>query len=247
MLLAPVLPDPEPDATDTPLTSVRTSALPWVVMAPDVPEPFAQEPAGIRHRDRNARQEAGQRRGVPSRRQRVDDFGVEHLLAGGVLDVDHRRLTGHRNRFFDRADAHLGVHRRGKRSGQLDAVASHGAEPGQCDGDRIRAGPQVLYPVLPRVVGDDGAHLLNQRRTGYLDGDTGQHSTGRVADDAGNGRLGIRYGRQYSQPGNGNQGDSYAARHVTSWRFYLSCDVERLYTTNSQLPTTRPASHQPIW
>src|SRR6188474_2887917 len=46
MLLAPVLPDPEPDATDTPLTSVRTSALPWVVIAPDVPEPSPRSPPG---------------------------------------------------------------------------------------------------------------------------------------------------------------------------------------------------------
>src|SRR6185503_12450946 len=42
---------------------------------------------------------------------------------------------------------------------------------------------------------------------------TFSHSAGRIADDAGDGRLGIGYGRQSSQPGNGNQSDSYAARH----------------------------------
>ena len=80
MLLAPVLPDPEADATDTPLTSVRTRCCRGAVTAPDVPDPSPrarQDPE--RAIDTPGRQPAMDPRSVP------DGRAVDDLLASAPL------------------------------------------------------------------------------------------------------------------------------------------------------------------
>ena len=45
-----------------------------------------------------------------------------------ALDVDDRRFAGDRDRFLERADPQVGVHRGDERARQLDAFALDGAE-----------------------------------------------------------------------------------------------------------------------
>ena len=133
MLLAPVLPVPDADATDTPLTSVRTSLLPCAVTVPDVPDPSPDSPPGSDDAERHARHHARHGRDIPARRDGVDGLLVEHVLSRCVLHVHDRRLAGHGDRFLNGPDPHFGVDGGGERPGQLDAVAPDGVEARQRD------------------------------------------------------------------------------------------------------------------
>ena len=106
-------------------------------------------------------------------------------LAADVRDVDHRARAGHGNRFFDAADAHVGVDVRGEPGAQHDPFADDRVEPGQREGDRVDAGPQLGDGVAPLAVGDRDALLFDEDRAGGCDGDARQDGAGGVADDAG--------------------------------------------------------------
>ena len=121
-----------------------------------------------------------------------DRFAAEHRLTRGVLHVHDRRLAGDGDRFGERADLQLRVHRDRAGPGQFEAFAFHRTESGQREGDRITPRPEVHDLVLARVVGDDRPHLLNQGRARGLNGDARQHPTGCILHNAGQRRLSVR-------------------------------------------------------
>ena len=123
------------------------------------------------------------------RRDRLEDVVAQHRLAPGALHVDDRALAGDGDRLLERADAHLGVDRRGERSGQLDAFAPEGAEPGQREVDGVGSGPEILDAVLAGAVADRGADFLDEGRTARFNGDARENRARRVSDGAGDDGL----------------------------------------------------------
>jgi hypothetical protein len=65
------------------------------------------------------------------------------------------------------------------------------ATSGQREGHRVGARRQIGDAVLPGPVADDGPAFFNEGRTRCLDGHTGQHRGGRVANDSGYRGLGV--------------------------------------------------------
>ena len=124
-------------------------------------------------------------------RDRLQDFAVDHRLAPGALDVDHRRLAADRHRFLEGADPQIGIDRRGERSGQLDAVALDRVEAGQTEGDGIGARREADDPILARAIGYRRADFFSEDRAGHLDGDSGQDAARGVLDHPGNRRLSL--------------------------------------------------------
>ncbi len=123
--------------------------------------------------------------GVAARgRDAGQDVARDRRLTGHALDVHDRRLAGDGDGFFHRADAQVGVHAGGQRSGQLDAVTLDGRKPRQGERHRIGAGPQVDDAVEAGAVGHGRAHLLDEHGARGFDGDAGQNGPRRVADHA---------------------------------------------------------------
>ena len=118
------------------------------------------------------------RRPVLRRRHRVDRVLRHDLPLDDVLHVDDRAGAGDRDGLFERADPQVGVHRRGEGRRQLDAFALDGREPGQREGDRIGARPQVDDLVLALRVGGDRSHAFDQRRAARFDSDARHHRAG---------------------------------------------------------------------
>ena len=65
---------------------------------------------------------------VAGRRQRVNDVAIDHLRALCVLDVDQRRLAGHRDALFERTDTQFDVDGDGGIAGEFDAVTDERGE-----------------------------------------------------------------------------------------------------------------------
>ena len=149
---------------------------------------------------------------VADRENREGLLGHEQL-ASDVLGVDQRGLASHGDRLLDRADRHVGVHRRGEPRRQHDALAAEGGEPGQRERHRVGARAQVDDVVPAFGVADDDAHLFDERRTAGLDGHAGQHAAGGVAHRAGDaaGLLGLRAPRE-----RGQKHDAREQRYETS-------------------------------
>src|SRR5204863_266143 len=120
-----------------------------------------------------------------------DQIVVERPLLACGLDVHDRAFTGDGDRFGEGADLQLSVHRRDEIRGQLEPVTSEGVEPGQREGDRVDAGPQIENAVLPAAVGDGRAYFLDQHRARGFDSDARQDSAGAVLDYARNRRLDV--------------------------------------------------------
>ena len=121
-------------------------------------------------------------------------YSAEYLAGDGglpahALHVNHRRLAGHRNRFLHGADAKVCADRRGHQTGQLDALALDSRKAGQRERHRIRARPQIDDLVAAVPVGDRGTNLLDEHVARRFDGDAGQHRTGGVTHEPGNGGL----------------------------------------------------------
>ena len=122
---------------------------------------------------------------------------VQHLARNGRLltsagDIDHRRFSRDGDRLRDAADHHVGVHGRGERAAQLDALAPDGAETGEAERHGVGPGPQLDDPVCAGAVGDGRARLFDEGGAGGLDGDARQEGPRCVPYDAGNatgGRL----------------------------------------------------------
>jgi hypothetical protein len=120
----------------------------------------------------------------------IEDVVRNRCLLFRVHNIDDRRLTRDRDRLRYRADFQLDVDLGGKRSGQLDAFALHGAESGQRERDAVRARAKIFDAVLTAAVSHSGASALDERGAGRFDGHAGEHGAGRVLDHAGDRRLG---------------------------------------------------------
>ena len=83
----------------------------------------------------------------------------------------------------------------------------------------------------PAAVGDGRPNFLDQRRARRFDGHARQHGAGRVLDDAGDGRLGVRRCREYHQTG-----ESRAAT-LSTRAYTLLCSFRT--RTSAELPCDR--------
>ena len=124
--------------------------------------------AGLSRGGGNQHHDAGVR---PRGRHRADDVVRDRHLAPDALRVDDRGFTADRDRFLDRAHFHVGVDRRGERSGELDAVALDGAEAGQRERHRIGAGAQIDDAVLAGAVRHGRPRFLDEGRARRFDRD----------------------------------------------------------------------------
>ena len=154
-----------------------------------------------RHARNNLRQ-AGETAGG---RQRFQRLARELRLLPRALDVDERRFARDRDGFFQRADGHAHVHRRGEVRRQRQAVVPERAEARQRERHRVIAGTQVHQTVEPLAVSEGDTDLLDQRRAGGFDGDAGQHRTGGVTHNTCDSASALRRG--FSRPGRENEGD----------------------------------------
>ena len=124
--------------------------------------------ASVQRRDR------GDRRAVTTRgRHGVDRFVVQHDLASHRLGVDDGRFSSHGDRFLQRADAQLDVHRDHAGARHDQAFAFHAREARKREGQVIRARRHIRKAVLTGAVADDRPALFDQRRAARLDRDTG--------------------------------------------------------------------------
>ena len=130
---------------------------------------------------------------------RGEHVARDRRLAPHALHVHDRRLAGYRDGFLDRAHAQLGVDRRRRHTGQLDALAFDRREPGQREADNVTARPQIDDPIPAGAVGHGGADLLDQHVACGLDRDAGQHGARGVAHHAGDRRLGEYLGGDEQQ------------------------------------------------
>src|SRR5262245_24996634 len=76
----------------------------------------------------------------PRRRKRINDLTRDHALLDDILNVDQWRGTGHRDRFFESSDRHLGVYRRCKGRRYFYAFPPNQAEARQTKRDHVRTG-----------------------------------------------------------------------------------------------------------
>jgi hypothetical protein len=146
---------------------------------PDAPDRIARRrgSADVLIRQPAARHAGNQRRhvvGGTARRNVVDDFAVDDALPFRVLYVDDRRLAGDGDRFFERADAHLGVNLGGERACQHDAFALHRVEAAEREGHGVGAGHEIDDLKLAATVADRRADLFDQGGTCRLDRHPGQ-------------------------------------------------------------------------
>ena len=126
---------------------------------------------------------------VPRGGNRRERVLVDDLLRPRALHVDDRRLTGHRDRFLERADFQVEVHRGHEVPRQLDAFAFECGEALQRRRHRVRARPQIHDAILAVGVGDDRTDLFNQYRAGGFDCGARQHPSRGVSHDACDRRL----------------------------------------------------------
>ena len=108
----------------------------------------------------------------------------DDVLPAYVLCIDQSRLPSHRDRLFEPAHFQFAIYCGREARRQLDALPPNRLEAGETEGDDIGAGPQIDDAVKPLFIGEDGADLFNEGRTGCLDGHAGQHCSGRVSEDS---------------------------------------------------------------
>ncbi len=115
---------------------------------------------------------------------------AERGLLANRLRVHDRRRTRDRDGLRDGAHRHGDVDRSREPRPEHNALAPDRREPGEREGDRVVARPQVDDVVAALRIRDRGPHLLNQGRTGRFDRDAWHGQVVVVADDAGDaGRL----------------------------------------------------------
>ena len=114
-------------------------------------------------------------------RERLDDLPREHFLLIDILSVHNRRSPGDRDRLLECPDIEVGIHVCREPCRQLDTLPLKRAEAGQRERDCVNPGPQIHKLVLSLVVGDDGADLFDQRRTGRFHCDARQDCSRRVS------------------------------------------------------------------
>ena len=146
---------------------------PFAVVPPDVVGPAA-----------GANCQFGQAVEVSGAGDRLLDLAGDHRLSANVLRVDDGTLTGDRDRFLDRTDRHLGIHRGGEIRGELDAFPPKRAEAGQGEGNGVGAGAEVDDFVLAALVRDGTANLLDEGGAGGFHRDSREHGTRGVSHNA---------------------------------------------------------------
>ena len=144
------------------------------------------------------------------RRKRAHDVSVDDRLLARGLDVHHRRLAGHRDRFLECPHSHLGANRHDATARQLEAFAHDGGEAGQREGDLVGAGWQIRNAILPRFVGDAGADFGDERRARRLDRDTREHGTRCVAHGSGEALRGRQAGPRADDSHHHQQSDQHS-------------------------------------
>ena len=125
-------------------------------------------------------------------RDRVQHVARQYVRPHVALHVDDRRFAGDRHRFFDGADTHVGVDRRGEVRGELHPFLLHRRKTGKAEREDVHAGAEVLDFVSAVRVGCRGPDLLDQRRAGGFDRHSGQDGAGRVSHNARKRALGAR-------------------------------------------------------
>ena len=126
----------------------------------------------------------------------IERVAVERLDVRGALHVDGGRRARHRNGFRDRPDPHLGVHRCGELTGQVDVFALDRLKARQRESDEVHARAQVDDSVLTLAVGHRRSGSLDQHIAAGLNGHTRQHGARRIFDDAGDRALSTRRKRR---------------------------------------------------
>jgi hypothetical protein len=152
--------------------------------------------AGIRQVQIDSHHELPHSLNAAAGRNQIDRFAIEHGSLGRRRHVDDRRRARDRNGLFERADAELGVQRRGKLRRQLQAITAEGLEPGQCERDRVGARPQIRDAVAAVAVGDGGFDFLDQDIARRFDRHARHRSAGRVSHHAHDAALRVGGGRQ---------------------------------------------------
>ena len=133
-------------------------------------------------------------------RNRVHRLAVQHLGVHGGRHVDDRRSRGHGDRFFERADPHVGVDRRVNSAGSSTFSRLKRLEAGQRerhDVDARAAGRRSGTAPCPSVI--DRSRLLDQHVARCFDGHARQHRARRVLDDADDGALRVRDAGQHRE------------------------------------------------
>ena len=106
---------------------------------------------------------AAQQRSIAARDgKRGERFSADDHLTPRRLRVDNGCLAGHRDRFLEGANAHLGVDRDHARPGHLHALTLNPVEPGKVKLRLYVPGGKSVMRVLARPIADGPAGLLNQ-------------------------------------------------------------------------------------
>ena len=108
----------------------------------------------------------------PADRNQIENLPIHHPLLRHVLRIDDRTLAGNGNGVFQRPDRHLHVHGCSERPGQLNSRAVHGRESRQREPHHILTRWKIGDSVSSASVSHRRATLLDQDRTGDLDGDS---------------------------------------------------------------------------
>jgi hypothetical protein len=94
------------------------------------------------------------------------------------LQIDDRTLAGDRDRFFNGADAHLGVDRRGEACCHLHGLAPDLVEAGQRERHGVEARREIHNAIQARASGCCRPHPLDERRAGRFHGHAGKNGAG---------------------------------------------------------------------
>ena len=105
------------------------------------------------------------------------------------MRIDNRCLAGDGNRFFQRADAQVGVNGVRGRAGQHDAIAFERVEPGQRERDGVRARTQIDDLIATVDVRHHRPGFLDQHWAGSFDRHAGEHGPRCVFDGSRDRRL----------------------------------------------------------
>src|SRR4030095_11658422 len=80
---------------------------------------------------------------LPVVREVFDDLLVVDGAFRRALNVDERRLAGDGDRLIQFANFQVGIHRSGEIGAKIEILDFDSIKTGQCEGDRVDAGPQI--------------------------------------------------------------------------------------------------------
>src|SRR5262249_60126629 len=132
---------------------------------------------------------------LPGRWDLADRLAADHLLVATAGRVDERRFGRHGYGLRHAADLHFRVNGRYEGPSQLDSLALDRGEPRQRKRHGVAAGPQALNRVLPRLVGEDRARLLDEHGARRFDRDAREYGARGISDSTDDRGLGMGYCR----------------------------------------------------